>query len=795
MLRRFMALLTTCSVAAVAAPAFAQAQSSAVQDGSASGEQPQDDSAEIVVTAQKREERLIDVPVSVSVVSPAQLDRQNIQSVSELSRAVPSLTGSDPKQLSIRGVQTNGVNRTSESAATVVLDGVVLGRAATSGLFDVARVEVLSGPQGMLFGKNASAGVVNIVTASPDPSKRELIFHADAGTFNFHRERITANVPLAETAALRFSAYNSTQDTPVRTTLRGGDRNYVYENGLRGRLLWDATPSLTFNLIADYERNGGSGTAGAVFALVDPTTPLATTLAACGVTPSLRNNLNCSDSQSKAAQRSERYGVSGQVDLSLGGYTLTSITANRWYNLGDFAYTGPAPDSDLLPTDILNTNLSATRYETFSQELRIASPSGETLEFVAGMFYSDTDSRDRVTQAGGLGRLGGTPTFLVANLLTSGTLAGPFGATTRFGRQTTINFEQRSLAAFGQATINVTDQLSLIAGARYTDEKLDIAIVSPDRAGIAALGFGYFAPFSNAFPNLTRTVNTDNFSWRLGARYEFSPALSAYATASRGYKGPAVNDQAVLAAGISPVIEPEIPMYYEAGVKGSFANGRLLGTLALFHNKVKNFQTAIYVPPSGTVAAGVFAQGNAPYITAKGVEFALMGRPTPELSLNFGVLYNDTSYSPDFVVPCNSQQTAGAGSCSALGTTAPTEHLANSPVWRMVLGGEYARNFSGDLTGFVQSDFVYESGYSFSATPDANLRRGESHQLGARIGVRDEQSGWGISIFGRNLLNDFDPAVGADPIGAFNGGSGRSYTVVPSLTNYRTFGATIDLKF
>ncbi len=682
-----------------------------------------------------------------------------------------------------------------------MLDGVVLGRAAVDGLYDVARVEVLSGPQGMLFGKNASAGVVNIVTASPDPTQRALMFHSDVGSFNFHRERITANVPLTDDSAIRVSAYNSFSDTPVRTLLlRDGDRGYSYENGIRGRFLWKATPTLSINLIGDYERSGGSGTSNAVFGIVDPSTPLAATLAACGVTPGLRNRDNCSDSSSSLAQRSERYGVSGQIDLSLGAYTLTSITANRWYNLGDFNYVGPSPDSDLLPTNILNTNLSATNYKTFSQEMRIASPTGQTVEFVAGGFYSDTHSTDRVTQAGGLGfltlpGLPTLPTYQVANLLTTGTFTSPFNATTQFGRQTTIAFQQSSLAAFGQATINVTDRLSFIAGARYTDEKLRIAIVSPGPAGISALGFAYFPAFSAAFPNLTQTVNTENFSWRLGVRYEFSRSLSAYATASRGYKGPAVNDQAVLGSGISPVIKPEFPMYYEAGVKGSFVNGRLLATLALFHNKVKDFQTSIYVPPSGTVAAGVFAQGNAPYILAKGVELALVGKPTRGLTLNVGVLYNDTSYSPDFLVPCSTSQTPGVGSCSAAGTTSPTKHLANDPVWRIVAGGEYAHHLSGNVTGFGQADFVYESAYDYGSTFDPNTRRSDNHQLGARLGIRDEKRGWGISVFVRNLLNEYHPTIQPDPLGGFNLGGGKSYYMTPSTADFRTFGGTVDLRF
>lgn len=768
--KKYLSLLITCGIAAIAAPALAQ--DSAPQDSAATAEQPQDDGGDIIVTAQRREERLLDVPVSVSVVNPAQLDRQNIQSVGELSRAVPSLTGSDPKQLSIRGVQTGGVNRTSESAATVVLDGVVLGRAAISGLFDVARVEVLSGPQGMLFGKNASAGVVNVVTTAPSLSKRELIFHADAGSFNFHRERITANVPLGDTTAVRLSAYNDFSDTPVRAAARDFQRNYQFQNGVRGRFLWEATPDLTINLIGDYERSKSSGTSNSVFGPVEPTSALAATLAACGVTPGLRNTRNCGDASYGDSLRSERYGVSAQIDLALGDYTLTSITANRWYNLGDFAHSGEAADSDLLPTNILNTNHSATDYKTFSEEFRIASPSGRTVEFVAGLFYSDTDSRDRVTQAGGLGLL---PAPLAA------------------GRRTTIDFQQRSMAVFGQATINVTDQLSFIAGGRYTDEKLDINIVSPGAAGIAALGYLYVPGFSDQFPNLERTVKTDNFSWRLGARYEFSNALSAYATASRGYKGPAVNDQAVLGSGISPVIQPEIPMYYELGLKGSFAGGRLIGTIALFHNKVKDFQTSVFVPPSDDVPVGVFAQGNAPYIKAKGVELSLVGKPTRDLSLNLGVIYNDTSYSPDFVVACS----PGIGGCPADGRGEPTNHLAGSPVWRVVLGGEYSHDLTDRLRGFVQSDFVYESPTYFIPTPDPVLRRGATHQLGARIGIRDEDSGWGISFWGRNLLKDYDPTLQSDPLAAFNGsgGAGNSYYLVPTTQNFRTFGGTIDMKF
>lgn len=802
MATNFKALLSTCAAMAFAASAQAQtaAQTPTVaQNGTASGQQAQDESADIVVTAQKRQERVLDVPISVSVVNPAQLDRQNIQSINELQRAVPSLTVNGGGQIAIRGVQTNGVNRSSEPAATVVVDGVVLGRAQIQGLFDVARVEVLSGPQGMLFGKNASAGVVNIVTASPNPSKSELIAHADVGDYNFHRERITANVPLADNAAVRFSAFNSFADTPVRTTVRGGQRNYNYLNGIRGRFLWEPTSALSFNIIGDYEHFNTSGQPGAVFGVVDPTTPLATAVRACGVTVGYKNLLNCSRAQSQIPPSISRYGVSGQADLRLGDYTLTSITANRWFDQGNFGYFGQSPDSDLLPANILDTNSSSTAYKTFSQELRLASPSGRTVEFVAGLFYSKTSSRDQVAQAGGLGTLtlpglGTLPSFLVANLLTTGSPAGPFNANTQFGRVSNAYSDNRSLAAFGQATIHVTDRLGLIAGARYTDEKLDANLTRFTPAQLATVGFAYFPVFAAAAP-LTQTVNTNNFSFRAGAQYEITSAVNVYATATRGFKGPAVNDQGTVPAGVSPIVKAEIPMYYEAGLKGALFNGRLLGTIALFHNKVKNFQTAVYAPPSADVPVGGFFQGNAPYIVSKGVEVALTGKVSREFTLNAGVIYNDSKYAPSFVVACGTQQTAGVGSCSTAGTTAPTNRLAGTPLWRVVVSGEYARKFSDDFTGFLQSDIVHESSYDFSSTPDPITRRPSTERLGARIGIRNDRTGWGISVFGRNLLDQYRPAIQPDPLGGFNGGRGRSYYFLPTLDDVRTYGLTLDLKF
>lgn len=725
--------------------------------------------SEIVVTANKRVERLLDVPISVTVVDSTQLDRQNIATLSDLSRAVPALGSGN----SIRGVSTNGFARSSEASVSVVLDGVVMGRAAINNLFDIERVEVLSGPQGMLFGKNASAGVINIITKAPDPRKFELIGHADIGDYQLQRDRLTVNVPLSSNSALRLGIHYDQQGSYV-TNVRTGVRNRNYSYGARARFLWEPSDRLSINLIGDVDRGGDNGVSTRTFAIVG-TPGLAAKLAACGTVASLTNDKNCAEGETPITARTLAYGVSGQLDYKLpSGYLLTSITANRWRETGDFNFTGLGGDTDGLNIDILSTNLAPSFVKTFSQEFRLTSPSDRTVAFILGLYGSRTRTKDQIFQAGTLG--------LVPPPL-------------RVGRVSRIDIRQESYAAFGQATIHATDKLALILGARFNDEIVEDHGLSLDPTTNPPLSsFGVLYVPALQIANVNQRVKTGNFSWRLGAEYHWTPQLMTYFTVARGYKGPAVNDSASPPL-VKPIIEPEIPTNYEIGLKGSLLNGLMAITATLFNNKVEDFQTAVFVPPSATNPVPGFAQGNAPYARTRGFDLEVFGRPTPGLTMNVGVIYNDAKYSPDFLVACNSQQVPGVGTCSATGTTAPVSQLANTPKWRVLLNGEYAADLSARVTGFIQSDLVYESPQFFSATPDPNLRTGEHWILGARVGVRGKANGWGVSFFVRNLLDNAYPVILGDALTAFNGGGGKSYATTPSLDWHRSFGVTLDARF
>lgn len=750
---------------------------------------------DIIVTAQRREERLQDVPVTVNVVDSKQLDQQNITSVADLSRTVPALgasfLGTSP---SIRGVSTGGFSRSSEEAVSTVLDGVTLGRTAISQLFDVERVEVLSGPQGMLFGKNASAGVINITTVAPKLGMFEVIGHGDVGSFDYTRGQLTANVPIGDKAALRVSAFEAGDGSLVRNA-RTGKRNHTDTWGGRARFRAAPTDNLEINLIADFEKTTGVGNFPYVFAILPTEDPLGTVtldtqLAACGIVASPSNTLNCGEGISRKTAKTKRYGFSGQIDYTLpGDYTLTSITAQRNLKTGQFGYYGLGGDSDLVPADILSRNVTPSRYKVFTQELRVASPSNQPVDFVAGLYYFHSKNHDEIFQAGGLGYL-------------------PAGVAD--ARYQIIDIDQESYAAFGQATFRATEKLSLIAGGRFTHDKVSDAAPLATAAQLQAILAGQgliYAPvgFGAGFVAVNTTVKKDNFSWRLGARYEASPDFTAFFTASRGYKGPAVSDQGgrrdAQGNAVDPIVLSEFPMSYELGVKATILERRLFVAATLFHTKVKNYQTQVFAPAVGVLPAG-FIQGNAPFIRTQGLDVNIFGRPFDGFTLNAGLLYNDAEYAPDFLVACAPQQVTGTGTCSAGRTTGPVSQVANAPKFRALLNGEYAAEVADNVTGFIQSDLQYQTKTFTAPNPDPVLRRPDTIFLNGRVGVRTTDGQVSVSIFARNLLNkkyylyqqDFLSLPGNGRLGV-TPGSLPAYLTLPSTAQRTTVGLSVDFRF
>src|SRR5471032_883697 len=351
----------------------------------------------VVVTANKREQRLQDVPMSVSVVDAAQLQRQNISEVTDLVRGTPGLNSAGPfGALSIRGIGSISFARSAEGSVGVVVDNVALAGTSINPpqLFDVSRVEVLEGPQGTLFGSNSSAGIINIVTNAPDPGKFEAFGHVDAGTRGDQLERVTLNIPLAGNAAVRASA---SYDMAPRQLHNLADDSWLQNQDEAGRvrLLWKPLPDITVNLIGDYT----------------PGSALSKSLAACGVQVGAGNDNGCIAGGNQSTVRA--YGYSGQVDFKLGRYELSSISAYRQVDT-----IIPLHDVDSTPAYLLNQSGPGTTH-FFSQELRLSSPKSAQGSYVAGLYYFDSRLSSAVEQLGPLMHDLGVPYLLGQTLSTT----------------------------------------------------------------------------------------------------------------------------------------------------------------------------------------------------------------------------------------------------------------------------------------------------------------------------------------------------------------------------------------
>lgn len=725
--------------------------------------------AEVVVTAQKREEKLQEVPLAVSVVGAAQLQQQNIQNVQDLVRATPSLEvfgqpGNPDTRIGIRGISTNSFSITSEQAVSIVADGVVLGRAPLVSLFDIGQIEVLRGPQGTLFGKNASAGVVSITTNKPDPSKFEVIGHADlSGKYDYRLLQGTVNLPISDEAAVRISAGQSYTSGFLHNAVRDED-SIADVKGARARLLWEPRSGLSFNLIADYEKQKTSEQLYLQFARYDnPATPGVDPIPGCGgALASPSNRTACGGDPSQYA--GESWGFSAQGDLDLGPVALTSITSVRRY-LQDGNL-----DVDGLP-GAYYANGNVFDNKVFSQELRLASNSGERLEYVAGLYYSKAD---------------------VYNYLTQNFGALLFGFP--IGNPNEYDAELESIAAFGQVSYRVSEPLRLTAGARVTRD--EVSMVSQSFLETPP----YIPPPLNSGPlgdPLRGSDTVNNFSWRLAADYKLNETTMAYASVSKGYKGPQVvfNPPSFLpvlfGGGITPasvdIVDPEYPTDYEAGIKSTLLDGRMIANLNFFHTTIRDFQS------SSLNAQGGSTPGNISKIVTKGVELDLFGRPLRGLTLSGGAIYNKATY-PDYIVSCTSY----APRCVNGFENVEGQQLVAAPKWKITLASEYERAlpFFG-LSGFVGGDMVYRANIRYLENSDPRTQTGVNAIFGARLGVRSLDQGWTLALFARNLFDERYPQYLYAPY-LFSQQSSPGYDTAGqalSTESFRFIGMSLDVRF
>jgi len=731
MSKLFASVATAAILWSAGGVARAQAQDTQQQPVPASTSDAQT-AQDIVVTAQRRSENVQQVPIAVTVISADQLARRGVQDIQDLSQASASLEFTAPGAAPgggafVRGIGTNQVgNATAASSVSVVLDGVVLGNANISDIFDTERVEVLKGPQGTLFGSSVSAGVLNITTRAPKLGEASAYISTEFGIRGLGAEysrsalRGAVNLPVSATSALRVAGYFF-NNNGLSVDRSNGNVMDQTNFGVRARYLWEISDALTFNLIGDYNHTRSKNGSGFIWRAAAPGSLLAQALSACGVTPGPRNTDNCAGYPNNGS--SEIGGVSGQFDLKLGTSTLTSITSYRKVSasqLADIISLAPSYARQYLqncdfvacsPVVSLTSGVPGdperSRRSLVTQELRFASDQNHHFEWVVGAYFQHATFFDRQHS-----QLIAHPSFLGFDITLGDAVA-------------ISNSEANDYAVFGNDTFYLGDATRLIAGARYTHSTVSETKADPINSGVP-----------DAFSTKT---DADALTWRAGIQHDFSKSTMVYATVSTGYKAPQINDTLTSTVHSLSPVRAERPISYEIGFKQSLLGNRLYFDADVFYTHVKDFQTQSCVSaPNGIACTNL----TVPKVISKGVEFELFGRPWRYTTVNVSGIYNDAKYPTGFT---------GADLSNLSGQQlnyAPKFKATISIEQEVPLSDRYSLILGGDATSRAKQS-MYLSANPKYVIPAQTL-------LNARIGLKAGDN-WSIALFARNLTDKIYP--------------------------------------
>ena len=744
---------TTAGVAA--APAQAEGQTPSVD-----ADQPGD----IIVTAQKRSERLQDVPVAVSVISGDAIALKGGVNLESAQYLVPTLnfrkSGTAINQsLFLRGVGTSTFSIAGEPSISTVVDGVVYSRAgeAFSDLIDIDRIEVLRGPQGTLFGKNTSAGVINIVTKRPGNDFGGFVEGGYYTNGNEYRVRGAVDVPLGDLVKSRITGFYGNYDGNIRNIAKGNSRVNGYEHyGLRGMIVADPTPNLTLTLIADYRKSDDNCCAELIG--TRPTNLTATVL------PDINGNKSRTVNQDLVTSTTEKsWGTSLQADWTLGTQTVTYIGSYREYDNTEIR------DGDWLPQAYVGFNqlhdVGPQVSDTFTQEIRLTSPAKQFFSYVLGAYYSRAYTERTFTRDDVVCTATPTPTVLTP-CGTAGTVTTRPSGTAVFG-STFKNF-----ALFGQGTVNLTDSLRLIGGIRYTTDQLDV--FHQRVTTLAGPGINpSFGPFTG------KTTN-DNWSGKGGIQYDIVPQSTFYATYARGYKGPAFNVFYNLTATGTNVVEPETADSYEAGLKNTLFDGKLTINLAAYYAKYNNFQAN-----NPDIVAGVLVTRftNAGRISTRGGELDLLFRPARDVNISGGLAYTD-AHIDQFKVPTNGVTT---------GVIPSGTPLAYAPKWKGSLGADYRIRTGGPVDFTLGAQGSYQSSQISQLDASAAIRAATTIKAYGLVdltaGIADPSDKFRLLFQVKNLFDtSFASAI-------TSGGPGGSYRYLIPRDADRYYGVTARMGF
>ncbi|PZQ63434.1 MAG: hypothetical protein DI570_09010 [Phenylobacterium zucineum] len=754
--------------------------------GTAAAQEASSTIDELVVTAQKRAENVQDVPLSITAVKGETLEAMRVNQPQQLTVIDPSVRfkqslSNSASGFLIRGIGTSSFSAGIEQSISTVVDGVVLADPGSlSTLADVERVEILRGPQGMLFGKNASAGLVHFITRRPvldDNGGQVRVEVGERGERNFEA---IGNVAVSDDAALRLVVVHNERDGIIKNAARSGDDADPREvTGAALKFLWKPSEALTVFAIADVSQSD-TFCCASTWRKVTPGYAPAVVNAQYGIHAGPKNLTVAANGDFYGSSRTE--GLALHLDYELGDYTISSISAYRKARRTGFY------DGDLTTVSYIDTNGGAGETEWFTQELRLTSPIGERFDYVLGLYYFDSTADSEITQRGQLTWIVPASNGQVVRVVPT----QPAG--TIFQTSTFNTISSKSYAAFGQATLHVTDKLDIIGGLRGTHDDVGLNYRRDPVPGTV------FIPGSVAL-RFGQSIKNDNLSWRIGPRYNFTSEIMGYATVSRGYKGPGFSGLGATVFGANQRVLPEIPTSYEIGLKSTFLDRRLLVNVSAYNTKVRDFQAQVSDLSSPTYSSRITNAGS---IRTKGVEFNLVARPVTDLSVTFGGAYTHARYLDFNGVQCyfGQPKVAQGGPCTAPPANpasidgffnAKGLRLAAVPTWVLGSTVSYERQVSEQVRAFGQVNWNWQSDTNYSANGDPGTIQKAYSLVGGRVGVSGPDDRWTFAIFATNLFDKrWAAQITPSPVTTLNPGGYLQYFSPDSV---RRVGASFQTRF
>ena len=710
---------------------------------------PAADLEEVVVTARKREERLQDVPVSVSVVSGEDLLADNIRNLESLSAIVPtfqyaeSISGND--QVFIRGLGS-GVNFGFENTVGQVFNGFYLGRArfGRAAFMDVDQVEILKGPQGAIIGKNTTAGAINTTWARPTAELSGYIapvweFEGDEG---WTVQGAIAG-PLSDSIRGRLAVRYEDKDGFMYNTDLKDSVMQLKSPAIRGSLEWRISDAVTASAVYQYSEQERLGRS---YEVANCPQALLTLYA--------QFNEDCKldyRTTGKIVRGTEELPWTSDTTSHFGGVTIdwqtargtfTSMTGFARFNSNDF--TGAT-------TGGTQGNISNFRetYRQYSQEFRFASTTTSDLSYIVGLFYLNVPDQDLDWDLD-LNAQGPAPLSVT-----------PPAARVRSNRL--ADQEMKTIAAFGELTWRFTDRWDLTAGVRHTMEDKEILkrqfqtplyrespVIAPAPAG---------PPPATNVHNVTDRVEEDQTNANLALRWRPSDDVMTYATYSSGFKGGGFDyfiaePQATILNNIR--FKDEQVEALELGAKLSFPEQRLRLNGAVFRNRFKDLQVTSLTTDAATGLLA-FRTSNAARADSTGMELDAFWRVTRGFSLSVAAAYLDATYNSFPNAPCWEGQTAAQGCTTTTGQPARQnlkgQPLQYSPQWKAAVDARYEVPISDGLRLQLLGRVYYSDEYSMQLDNDPLHYQSAYTKVDATVAISSRTDGWRLALVGRNLTD------------------------------------------